>query len=347
MPIPSRGYVLTEAGGELRPYEFNRRDVGEDDILVNLMYCGICHSDLLVAGNELGNANFPLVPGHEIVGRVSEIGINVSNHKVGDIVGIGCIVDSCRNCNSCGSGDEHYCESGWTMSFNAKDKYNQYTCGGYSSNYVVDHRYAVKISPDLDPAKAAPLLCGGITVYAPLIRHQTGPGKRVGILGLGGLGHLAVKFASAMGASVTMLTSSSAKAEDAKVLGADDVIVTSDADAVTAAAGSFDLIINTVSEKHDPNPFLHMLKRDGVMSLVGAPAKPIELFAPALVMGDKSITGSMIAGIEMTQQMLDFCAKHNITAETEVIPIDYVNEAWERMRKKDVRYRFVIDLSTL
>ncbi len=347
MPISSRGYVLTEAGGKLEPYEFNRRDVGDVDMLVDIMYCGICHSDLLVASNELGNANYPLVPGHEIIGRVAEIGRDVTRYKVGDIVGIGCIVDSCRHCNSCESGDEHYCESGWTMSFNAKDKYDEYTCGGYSSNYVVDHRYAVRISPDLDAAKAAPLLCGGITVYAPLVRHEAGPDKSVGILGLGGLGHLAVKFAKAMGAHVTMLTSSSSKAQDAKVLGADNVIVTTDPDALSAATGSLDLIINTISEKHDPNPFLHMLKRDGVMSLVGAPAKPLELFAPALVFGDKSITGSMIAGIEMTQQMLDFCAKHGITAETEVIPIDYVNEAWERMKNKDVRYRFVIDLSTL
>lgn len=347
MSVSTRGYVSTGAGEELKPYEFARRAVGDEDLLVELMYCGICHSDLLVASNELGNANYPLVPGHEMIGRVSQIGSNVSNHKVGDIVGIGCIVDSCRQCNSCESGDEHYCESGWTMSFNAKDKFGEYTHGGYSSHYVVDHRYAVKISPNLDAAKAAPLLCAGITVYAPLIRHGAAPGKHVGILGLGGLGHLAVKFARAMGANVTMLTSTRAKAEDAKALGANNVIVTSDTDAVTAAAGTLDLIINSISEKHDPNPFLQMLKRDGVMSLVGAPAKPIELFAPALVFGDKSITGSMIAGIELTQQMLDFCAEHNITAEAEVIPINYVNEAWKRMMKKDVRYRFVIDLSTL
>jgi len=342
-----KAYAVQEQGAALEPITIERRAPGPEDVLVELQYCGICHTDLVVGNNETGIARYPVVPGHEMVGRVVETGGSVTDLQVGDIVGVGCIADSCRQCQPCEADEEQYCDEGFFMSFNAVDRAGELTHGGYSSHYTVHQHYAVKIPEGLDPAAAAPLLCGGITVYTPLKRGGAGPGKKVGVLGLGGLGHLAVKFASAMGADTVMLTSSPDKAADARKLGASEVIVTSDADALQAHAGSFDMIINTVSGSHNIDTYLPLLKRRGEMRMVGAPSQPMELMVANLLVGDKSLSGTLIGGIAATREMLDFCAEHGIGAEIELIPIQAVNEAWQRIEDNDVKYRFVIDLSSL
>ncbi len=342
-----KAYAVREQGSALEPMTIERRAPGPEDVLVELMYCGICHTDLVVANNETGIARYPVVPGHEMVGRVVEAGASVTDLQVGDVVGVGCIIDSCRHCQPCLDDEEQYCDEGFFMSFNAVDRAGEPTHGGYSSHYTVHQHYALKIPDGLDPAAAAPLLCGGITVYTPLKRGGAGPGKKVGVLGLGGLGHLAVKFASAMGAHTVMLTSSPDKAADAEKLGASEVIVTTDADALQAHAGSFDMIVNTVSGSHNADAYLPLLKRGGAMRLVGAPSQPLEIMAANLLVGDKSLSGSLIGGIAGTREMLDFCAEHGIGAEIEIIPIEAVNEAWQRIENNDVKYRFVIDLSSL
>jgi uncharacterized zinc-type alcohol dehydrogenase-like protein len=347
--IDTYGYALSEANGKLSPYRFQRRDPGANDVLMEVLYCGICHSDLLSAHDGLGRSIFPMVPGHEIVGRVTQVGAEVTKFKVGDLAGIGCIIDSCRSCPACSDGDEHYCNNDrFTASFNGRERdTGAPTYGGYSKHYVVDQDYAIHIPATIDAAAAAPLLCGGITTYRPLKRYNIGPGMRVGVLGLGGLGHLGIKFAKAFGASPVMLTSSPHKAEDARKLGADAVILTSDKDQMGAAMGSLDFILNTISAPHDPNPYLGLLKRNGTMCLVGMPEQPLTVYPMSIVWGDKALSGSLIGGIKETQEMVDFCAQHGIGADIEIIPIDYVNEAWERMEKSDVKYRFVIDLATL
>lgn len=340
-------YAVRKEGAALEPITIERRSPGPEEVLLELMYCGICHTDLIVANNETGQARYPVVPGHEMVGRVVETGEAVTDLKEGDVVGVGCIIDSCRHCQPCEAGDEQYCDEGFFMSFNAMDRAGEPTYGGYSTHYTVHQHYALKIPEGLDPAAAAPLLCGGITVYTPLKRGGAGPGKKVGVLGLGGLGHLAVKFASAMGAHTVMLTSSPGKAGDAQKLGANEVIITSDPEALQAHAGSFDMIVNTVSGPHDANAYLSLLKRGGAMRLVGAPSQPLEIMAANLLVGDKALSGSLIGGIASTQEMLNFCGEHGIGAEIEMIPIQSVNEAWQRIENNDVKYRFVIDLSSL
>jgi uncharacterized zinc-type alcohol dehydrogenase-like protein len=342
------GYAVQQANGPLAPFRFQRRQPGANDIAVDILYCGICHSDLLMAHDGMGHSTFPMVPGHEIIGRVAAVGSAATRYKIGDLVGIGCIIDSCRHCSSCAAGDEHYCVERFTSSFNGRERgTGAITYGGYSTLYVVDEKYALKIPDGLDPAAAAPLLCGGITTYLPLKRYGIGAGHRVGILGLGGLGHMAIKFAKAFGAAPVMLTSSSNKVQDAQKLGAVDVILTSDSTQMVNAAGSLDFILNTISAPHDPNVYLALLKRGGTMCLVGMPEKPLTVHPASLVFGDKAMSGSLIGGIAATQDMLNFCAEHGIAADIEKIAIQDVNTAWERMERNDVKYRFVIDMQTL
>jgi uncharacterized zinc-type alcohol dehydrogenase-like protein len=345
--VEAKGYALQQAGAPLEPYTFERREPGPEEVLVELHYCGICHTDLTLANNEMNQSIYPMVPGHEMVGKVVSTGDQVSGFAEGDWVCIGCIIDSCRHCEPCTEGDEQHCVEGFTLSFNSLDREGRPTFGGYSSHYTVDQNYLLKLPEGLDPARTAPLLCGGITVYTPLKRFDIGPGKKVGVLGLGGLGHLAVKFAAAMGAHVVMLTSSPHKAADAEKLGAKEAIITSDNDALAAHTGSFDLIINTVSAVHDINAYLMLLKRKSFMALVGAPTQPLPVLPMLLLMADRGISGSLIGGLPSTREMLEFCAEHNIGADIELVSIDEVNEAWERIERNDVKYRFVIDLSTL
>ncbi|MET0378712.1 MAG: NAD(P)-dependent alcohol dehydrogenase [Spongiibacteraceae bacterium] len=351
--IDTLGYALREAHGELSPFAFQRRAPDANDIVLDVLYCGICHSDLLSAHDGLKRSIFPMVPGHEIVGRVSAIGSAVSKHRVGELVGVGCIIDSCRVCAPCREHDEHYCVERFTPSFNGRERgTGNPTYGGYSQTYVINEHYAVKIPGGLDPAAAAPLLCGGITTYLPLKRFletkgAVGKGQRVGVVGLGGLGHLAIKFAKAFGAEPVMLTSSPGKVGDAQKLGAVDVILTSDAAQMARAMGSLDFILDTVSAPHDPNIYLALLKRNGTMCLVGVPEQPLTVQPMALVWGDKALSGSLIGGIQATQEMLDFCAEHGIAADIEMIAMQDVNTAWDRMERNDVKYRFVIDMATL
>jgi len=345
--VDVKAYAMQAEGQPLEPTSIERRSPGPEEVLVELNYCGICHTDLILAKNQNGQAMYPVVPGHEMVGRVTEAGEAVSNLKVGDLVGIGCIADSCRSCNPCESGDEQYCEQGFCMTFNSKDRSGEKTFGGYSTHYTAHSRYVVRIPEGMDEAATAPLLCGGITVYSPLKRFAAGPGKKVGVLGLGGLGHLAIKISKAMGAETIMLTSSPGKVADAEKLGADGVVLTSDEDALKSAAASFDLIINTISGPHDANSFLPLLNREGNLCFVGAPGTPLSFDITNLIMGDKLMSGSLIGGIERTEEMLAFCAEHNIGADIELVNANQINEAWERIENNDVRYRFVIDLGSM
>jgi uncharacterized zinc-type alcohol dehydrogenase-like protein len=311
------------------------------------LYCGICHSDLHSARNEWGNAAYPIVPGHEIVGKVTAVGNHVTKFKTGDLAGVGCIVDSCRECGHCKEGEEQYCENGWTVVFNSPDKISGgMTYGGFSENIVVNENYAVHIPETLNLASAAPILCAGITTYSPLKHWGIGKGKKVGIVGIGGLGHIAVKIAKAMQADVTVFTTSLSKTEDAKRLGADNVVVSTDNEQMKSQS-KFDMILDTVSAKHDVNVYLNILKTDGSLVLVGAPAEPLSVGAFSVINGRKSFSGSNIGGIRETQEVLDFCAEHNITADIELINVTQINEAFDRLEKGDVKYRFVIDMKTL
>jgi uncharacterized zinc-type alcohol dehydrogenase-like protein len=345
--IKTRGYAVMAAGEPLQPFEFERREPGNDDVLLEVLYCGICHTDLVLAADELNQSIYPMVPGHEIIGRVLAVGESVTRFQPGEIIGVGCVIDSCRQCSACSTGDEHYCAEGFTLSFNSVDRSGQPTYGGYSSHYTVDQKYALKIPAGLDPAGAAPLLCGGITVYNPLRRYGIGAGHKVGVLGLGGLGHLGIKFAHALGAHTVMFTSTPGKAADAQHLGADEVVVTGEAANLEAHLNSFDLILNTVSATHDINGYLPLLKREGCMCLVGVPTQPLPVNAQGLVFGDHSLSGSFIGGVALTEDMLEFCAKHDITADIELVDINDVNTAWERLENNDVKYRFVVDLKSL
>lgn len=342
-----KSYAITAAGEPLQPHAIERRAPGAAEVLVELFYCGICHTDLAVAEGKLAPVEYPLVPGHEMVGRVVETGSAVDSLAVGDWVGIGCIADSCRSCGPCDDGDEQYCDSGFAMSFNARDVAGNPTYGGYSTHYTLHERYALKLPEGLDPAGAAPLLCGGITVYTPLVRCNAGPGRKVGVLGLGGLGHLAVKMAKAMGAETVMLTGSPGKVADAGKLGADDVVLTSDAGALARHQASFDLIIDTVCGPHEPDAYLALLRRAGTLYFVGSPGVPLSFQVTGLIRGDKMMAGSLIGGIPRTAEMLQFCARHDIVAEIEMVDIAQVNEAWQRLEDNDVRYRFVLDLASL
>ena len=343
------GYAATSPDAPLSPFNFVRREPGPTDVRIDILYCGVCHSDLHTARSEWPGTVYPCVPGHEIVGRVAATGAKVKGFQTGDLVGVGCMVDSCQQCASCAEGLEQYCERGMTGTYNSADKHTGgVTYGGYSKGIVVDEKFVLRISDKLDPAAAAPLLCAGITTWSPLRHWKVGQGTKVGVVGLGGLGHMAIKLAHALGAHVVLFTTSPGKKADALALGADEVVISKDADAMAARASTLDFILNTVAAPHSLDPFLAMLKRDGVMTLVGAPAEPHP--SPAvfnLIMGRRSLAGSLIGGIEETQEMLDFCATHGIASEIELIPIQKINEAYERMLKSDVKYRFVIDMKTL
>ena len=342
-------YAASDAQSKLAPFEFQRRELREHDVQMEVLFCGVCHSDLHQARNEWKNSIYPVVPGHEIVGRVTAVGPDVTRHKVGDLVGVGCLVDSCRTCPSCEEGLEQYCENGWVGTYNGADRITgDITLGGYSTQLVVDEDFVLSVPKNLDPAGTAPLLCAGITLYSPLRTWGAGPGKKVGIVGLGGLGHMGVKLAHAMGAHVVLFTTSQSKVEDAKRLGADEVEISKNPEEMEAHVNSFDLIVNTVAAQHDLNPFLNLLRRDGTMALVGAPEHDHpspQVFN--LIMKRRRLAGSLIGGIAETQEMLDFCGEHGITSDIEVIPMQQINDAYERMLKSDVKYRFVIDLDSL
>jgi uncharacterized zinc-type alcohol dehydrogenase-like protein len=340
-------YAAPSAGQPLAPTTIERRDVGPNDVLIEIEYAGICHSDIHTVNGDWGPQPFPVVPGHEIVGVVAEVGSDVTKHRVGDRVGVGCMVNSCGKCANCRNGDEQYCLDGMVPTYAGTDRDGSTTQGGYSTQVVVDADYVLRVPAGIDAAAAAPLLCAGITTYAPLRRWGAGPGKKVAVVGLGGLGHMAVKLASAMGAEVTVLSQSLKKQEDGRRLGADDYFATSDPDTFSRLAGRFDLIVNTVSAPIDVNAYLSLLAVDGALVNVGAPAEPLSLNVMALIGGRRTFAGSMIGGIALTQEMLDFCAEHGIGAEVEVIAADRVNEAYERVLASDVRYRFVIDAATL
>jgi uncharacterized zinc-type alcohol dehydrogenase-like protein len=344
----TKAYAAFDNKSPLRPFEVSRREPGAGDVTIDILYCGICHSDLHQVKNEWQNALYPMVPGHEIVGRVSAVGANVTKVKPGQLAGVGCMVDSCHHCGPCGRDLEQYCEEGATMTYNGleRDKKTP-TYGGYSKQVVVDERMVLKVAEQGSLEAVAPLLCAGITTYSPLRHWKVGKGSRVGVVGLGGLGHVGVKLAAAMGAEVTLFSSSERKREDAKRLGAHEYIVSTDSAQMGKMAGRLDFILNTVSAQHDIGALLMALRLDGTMVMVGAPEKPLPLGAFPLLMGRRSIAGSMIGGIAETQEMLDFCAAHKVTADVEVIPVQKVNEAYDRLAKSDVRYRFVIDNATL
>lgn len=352
MPSPAKAYAAHSADNTaFAPFSFERRDPLPGDVAIDILFCGVCHSDLHTARAEWGGTLYPCVPGHEIVGRVSAVGGEVSRFKVGDLAGVGCMVGSCGHCPSCDAGEEQYCETtGMVGTYNGPDPVlGGHTFGGYSDHIVVDQDFVLKINHDeKDLAAVAPLLCAGITTYSPLHHWKVGPGQKVGIVGLGGLGHMGVKIAAAMGAHVTVFTTSPDKREDAMRLGAHDVIVSRDKAQMRAGAGSFDFILNTVAAPHNLDPFMAMLKRDGTMTLVGVPAEPHP--SPSignLVMRRRSLAGSLIGGIAETQEMLDFCNEHGLTADIEMIAIQDIDDAYERMTRSDVKYRFVIDLQSL
>lgn len=345
--LPTKGYVATQAGAVLIPYNFDRRAVGSHDVLIKISHCGICHSDIHQARDEWGGSIFPMVPGHEIVGTATQVGDAVTGFREGETVGVGCLVDTCRTCHSCQQGLEQYCQEHLVFTYNGRDKHGEPTLGGYSTQIVVDERYVFRIPSSLSPEGAAPLLCAGITTYSPLKHWGVGKGHKLGVLGLGGLGHMAVKIGNAMGAEVTVLSRSDSKRRDAERLGAKDFALLHSQETVNALAGQFDYIIDTVSAPHDYTVVLEMLKTDGTLILVGAPDKPTPMGAFPLVMRRRRMVGSLIGGIPETQEMLNFCAEHGIVSDVEVISIQQVNEAYERILKGDVRFRFVIDMASL
>ena len=343
-----KGLAALSKGAPLTPYSFNRRDLLPNDVAIDIKYAGICHSDIHQVKEEWGAALFPMVPGHEIAGVVSAIGSSVTKFAVGDLIGVGVFIDSCRQCASCKQGLEQYCENGMTPTYNGFERDGVTpTMGGYCDGYVVDENYAVKIPAGLDLASVAPLLCAGITLYSPLKHWNAGPGKQVAVMGLGGLGHMGVKFAHALGAEVTVLSHSPSKEADARSLGADHFVVTSDRAQLQSLKRKFDLILNTVSAEHDINDYLGLLATDGTLVVIGLPGVPFAVQANSLLTGRRSMAGSMIGGVAETQEMLDFCGANNIVSEIELIAADYVNAAYVRTVKSDVRFRFVIDIATL
>lgn len=344
----TKSYAAQTATSPLAPHTIERRKVGETDVAIEISFCGVCHSDLHTARGEWPGSVYPCVPGHEIVGTVTAVGDKVKKFKVGDLAGVGCLVDSCRTCKSCEQGLEQFCTGGATFTYNGPDqKSGGHTFGGYSKSIVVEEEFVLSISPKLELAAVAPLLCAGITTYSPLRHWKVGKGSKVAVLGLGGLGHMGVKLAAAMGAEVTMLSSTASKEKDAKRLGAHHFVLTSSTEQVEKVKGSFDFILDTVSANHDYNFYLSLLNTNGVMVCVGVPPEPAQVPAINLIFGRKSIAGSLIGGLPETQEMLDFCAEHNIVSDIELIPMSQINEAYERMVKGDVRYRFVIDMATL
>jgi uncharacterized zinc-type alcohol dehydrogenase-like protein len=347
--IETKAYAAYSATTPLAPFSFDRRDPGPKDVQIEILYCGVCHSDLHTVRSEWGGTVYPLVPGHEIVGRVVKVGGEVSRFKEGDLAAVGCLVDSCRHCASCAEDLEQYCENGSTGTYGGVEmETGQPTRGGYSERIVVDEHFVLRLSDKLDPAAAAPLLCAGITTWSPLRHWKVERGQKVGVVGLGGLGHMGVKLAHALGAHVVLFTTSPGKAEDAHRLGADEVVISRNPEEMARHAGSFHLILNTVAAPHNLDAFLVLLRRDGAMVLVGAPGEPHP--SPTvfnLIMGRRSLAGSLIGGIAETQEMLDFCAERGIASDIELIPIQRINEAYERMLKSDVKYRFVIDMASL
>ena len=341
-------YAAPAADKPLGPLKIERRDPTPEDVQIDILYCGVCHSDLHMARNEWHFTTYPVVVGHEIVGRVSKVGADVTRFKVGDLVGVGCMVDSCRTCPNCREGLEQYCDIGNIQTYGGIEKQTgKPTNGGYSKSITVYEGFVLKIPDGMDLAATAPLLCAGITTWSPLRHWKVGPGQKVGVVGLGGLGHMGVKFAKALGAHVVLFTTSPSKIEDGKKLGAHEVVVSKNADEMAAHAQSFDFILDCVSADHDINAYLNLLKRDGTLCLVGAPEHPQPIAAFPLLMKRRRFAGSGIGGIAETQEMLDFCAQHGIASEVEVIRMDQINDAYERMLKQDVRYRFSIDMSTL
>jgi len=345
--VESRGYAAKSASTVLEPFAFQRRDVGDKDIQIEIDYCGVCHSDIHQARNEWGGSLFPMVPGHEIVGTVTRVGKGVSKFKVGDLAGIGCLVDSCRTCPACVDGDEQFCQSGMVGTYNSKGKDGLMTYGGYSTNYVVDEKYSLTIPKNLDLKAVAPLLCAGITTFSPLRHWKVGKGHKIGVIGLGGLGHMAVKFAKAFGAEVTVFSTSHSKEKDAALLGAHHFVATKDANPFKGLEGKYDFLFNTVSAPHDLNGFLKLLGRNGTMIIVGVPPASTAIDAFSLIANRRSIGGSLIGGIAETQEMLNYCGAHNIVSEIEQIDMKDINTAYERMLKGDVRYRFVIDAKSI
>ena len=346
--LQTKGYAVHSPSDSLQPFNFERRDLGANDILIEIAYCGVCHSDIHQVRDEWGGSMYPMVPGHEIVGRVTQTGANVSKFKEGDYAGVGCFVDSCRECVNCREGVEQFCVKQSAMTYNGTEMDRQTpTFGGYSSQIVVDEKYGLKINDTENLAGVAPLLCAGITTYSPLKRFNVQKGQKVGIVGLGGLGHMGVKLAASMGADVTVFSTSPSKEEDARKLGAHNFVVTKNPENMAQLAGTYDFILDTVSADHDLNMYLNLLKRGGAMVLVGAPENPAPVSAFSLIGGNKTLAGSMIGGIAETQEMLDYCVKNKILSEVEVIPIERIDEAYERTVKSDVRYRFVIDMKSL
>ncbi|WP_292228459.1 NAD(P)-dependent alcohol dehydrogenase [Brevundimonas sp.] len=352
MPIATRAFAATAADQPLSPYSFERRDPGPDDVAIAIKYAGVCHSDLHVAKNDLGGTRYPIVPGHEIAGVVTAVGANVTRFKEGDRVGVGCMVDSCRTCPSCIEGEEQYCVPGMTQTYGSPDPKGAavgqtITQGGYSDAIVVDQNYVLRIPDSLPLDAAAPLLCAGITTWSPLKEWKVGPGSKVAVVGLGGLGHMAVKLAAALGAEVSVLSTSDRKKADAERMGAKHFLINSDKAAMKAAAEQFDLIINTVSATHEIASHVQLLARDGTMVMLGLTTEGLPVFARALLWRRRRIAGSLIGGIPETQEMLDFCAEHGIACDIELIAPERINEAYERMEKSDVRYRFVLDMEKL
>ena len=344
----AKAFAAQSATSPLGPHSIQRRDPGERDVQIKILYCGVCHSDLHTVRNEWGGTVYPCIPGHEIIGRVTRTGKSARKFKEGEVVAVGCMVDSCRKCESCKEGFEQFCENGTVFTYNSPDKKSGATTyGGYSESIVVDKDFVFRVPRNLDLAGTAPLLCAGITTYSPLRRHKVGKGQKVGIVGLGGLGHMGVKLARAFGARVVVFSTSPGKTADALRLGAHEVVISKSEKEMKKHANSFHFILDTVSAKHDINAYLNLLKRDGVLTQVGAPTQPLEVGVFNLIMKRRSFTGSLIGGVPETQEMLDFCGKHGIESDIEIIPIQKINEAYERLLKSDVKYRFVIDMASL
>lgn len=348
MSKETKAYAASSKEADLEPFVINRRKPTPEDVEIEILYCGVCHSDLHQVRNDWKNSKYPVVPGHEIIGKVVSVGEKVANFKVNDMVGVGCMVDSCQTCSACKDDLEQYCEKGAVMTYNGPDKHlGGHTFGGYSEKIVVDQNFVLHIPKNLDPKAAAPLLCAGITTWSPLSHWNVKKGDKVGVIGLGGLGHMGIKFAHAMGAHTVMITTSPNKSEDAKKLGADEVLISKDEKQMKEHAGSFDFLLNTIPVGHDMNPYVSLLKRDATMVLVGA-VEPLEsLHGGGIIMGRKRIAGSMIGGIKETQEMLDFCGENDVVSEIEMINIQNINEAYDRLVKSDVKYRFVIDMQSL
>jgi uncharacterized zinc-type alcohol dehydrogenase-like protein len=340
-------YAATHARAPIEPFTIHRREPGKTDVVIDIQFCGVCHSDIHQARDEWGGAIFPMVPGHEIVGTVSRVGSDVSKFKVGDRAGVGCMVDSCGVCVNCRDGEEQYCIPGANYTYNSRLKNGDVAHGGYSTSIVVDESFVLRIPESLDLAATAPLLCAGITTYSPLRHWKIGKGSKLGVMGLGGLGHMALKFGRAFGAHVVQFTTSPGKAADALRLGANEVVISTDPKAMAAQAKSFDFILDTISAPHDVNSYLRLLKRDGTLTMVGAPEEPLSVPVFTLLGNRASLAGSGIGGIAETQEMLDFCAEHGIVSDIEMIPIQKINESYERMIRNDVKYRFVIDTASL